>query len=492
MIDAMTRDCDAQDILDGSTRLAGLTADSREVQPGYLFAALPGRRLDGRQFIGDAVRRGAKVVLGPAGTRLPAGCRDVRLIADVEPRRLFARIAAAFFGLQPATTVAVTGTNGKTSVVAFTRQIWQRLGRRAASLGTLGVVAPGVEEPGSLTTPDPVALHAKLAELAASGVTHLALEASSHGLDQFRLDGVALVAAGFTNLGRDHLDYHGSRGAYFRAKARLFQELLGTDGVVVVNRDDESGAVIAEMCAGRGQRVVSFGSPGHAERCDIEIVAIRPLPDALDLSLNIENKAYRVALPLVGRFQAENALCALGLVLATGGEPLAALGALESLKPVRGRLELVGRHPGGAPVFVDYAHTPDALRAALTALRPHAAGRLVVAFGCGGDRDTGKRPLMGEIAAEIADRVIVTDDNPRSEPPAAIRAAILAACPGAMEIGDRGDAIRVGIAGLETGDVLVIAGKGHEQGQTVGDAVRPFDDASVARAALIALAGETG
>jgi UDP-N-acetylmuramoyl-L-alanyl-D-glutamate--2,6-diaminopimelate ligase len=492
MIDAMTRDCDVRDILNGETRLAGLTADSREVKPGWLFAALPGSRADGRAFIPEAVRHGATVILAPLGTALPAGCRGVRLITDAEPRRLFARIAAAFFGLQPATTVAVTGTNGKTSVVAFTRQIWQRLGCRAASLGTLGVVAPGLEEPGSLTTPDPVALHARLAELAASGVTHLALEASSHGLAQFRLDGLALVAAGFTNLGRDHLDYHGSRAAYFKAKARLFRELLGTHGVVVVNRDDESGAVIAEMCAGRGQRVVSYGSPGHAEPCDIEIVAVRPMPDALDLSIRLEGKPYRLTLPLVGRFQAENALCALGLVLATGGEPLAALGALESLKPVRGRLELAGRHPSGAPVFVDYAHTPDALAAALDALRPHAAGRLAVVFGCGGDRDTGKRPLMGGIAARLADRVIVTDDNPRSEPPAAIRAAILAASPGATEIGDRGEAICAGVDALGPGDVLLIAGKGHEQGQTIGEHVRPFDDATVARAALAALEGEPG
>lgn len=496
MIDAMTRLEDARDLLNGQTRLAGLTADSREVEPGFLFAALQGQKTDGRHFIADAVRNGATIVLAGLGTELPPGCEAVRLITDAEPRRLFARIAAAFFGLQPATTVAVTGTNGKTSTVAFVRQIWQSLGLRAASLGTLGLVGPGIKRPGNLTTPDPVVLHARVAELATSGVTHLALEASSHGLDQFRLDGLALVAAGFTNLGRDHLDYHGSRANYFKAKARLFRELLGQDGVVVVNRDDESGAVIAEMCSGRGQRVISYGRAGHGgfdTPCDIEIESAKPLPDGLDLAIRLWGQSYRVGLPLVGGFQAENAICALGLVLATGADPLTAVNALESLRPVRGRLERVTSPSGGdAPVFVDYAHTPDALAASLSALRPHASGRLLVVFGCGGDRDAGKRPMMGEIAARMADNVIVTDDNPRSEDPAAIRGAIRAACPQATEIGDRSAAIHAAVAQLRVGDVLLIAGKGHEQGQIIGDTVRPFDDADVARAALEAASHKAG
>ena len=468
--------------------VAGLTADSRQVRPGMLFAALPGSRTDGRRFIADAVRAGAVAVLAPEGTELPVGAETVRLITDAEPRRRFARMAAALYHRQPCTIAAVTGTNGKTSTVHFLRQIWDRLGHRAAALGTLGLSGPTGTAPGNLTTPDPVALHAALAELAEAGVTHLAMEASSHGLDQFRLDGVATRLAGFTNLSRDHLDYHGSMAAYRQAKWRLFETLLLPDGVAVIHGDGEEGRRLAAHLAAAGRRVATTGRGGDAVR----LLALEPEADGQVLTLGIAGREHRARLPLVGGFQVDNALVALGLAIAGGAAPEAAVAALEDLTGVRGRLERVGRHPSGAPVFVDYAHTPDALAALLGALRPHVGGRLVVAFGCGGDRDPGKRPEMGAVVHRLADRAIVTDDNPRTEDPATIRRAVLAACPGALEIGDRAAAIRAGLGGLEAGDCLVIAGKGHETGQTVGTEVRPFDDAETARRALAAIAPPTG
>jgi len=454
--------------------IGGLTADSRAVRPGDLFAALPGSKVDGRDFIAQAVAQGAAAVLVPTGTRV----EGVVVVEDDEPRRRFAQMAARFHGGQPAVMAAVTGTNGKTSVVNFLRQIWTRLGLQAASLGTIGLIAPHRVEKGSLTTPDPVSLHKTLAELAEAGVTHAAFEASSHGLDQYRLDGVNLAAAAFTNLTRDHMDYHGDEAHYFAAKARLFTEILAPQGVAVINADSPHGAQLAALCR---QRVISFG---QAEGADLRLLATTPTAHGQDLTLSLRGEPLQLHLPLAGTFQASNALCALGLAIAAGADPKAAAEALTHLEGVPGRLQKVAQTAKGAPVYVDYAHTPDALATVLAALRPHASRRLVVVFGCGGDRDPGKRPQMGAIAADLADRVFVTDDNPRSEEASSIRAQILAACPGATEIGDRRQAILTAVLGLERGDVLVIAGKGHESGQIVKDQVLPFDDAEEARAAV--------
>jgi UDP-N-acetylmuramoyl-L-alanyl-D-glutamate--2,6-diaminopimelate ligase len=416
----------------------------------------------------------------------------VPVLATDNPRRALAKLAARFYRLQPACIAAVTGTNGKTSVATFTRQIWARLGHRAASLGTLGLVAPDRPPQPSLTTPDPVALHALLAELAADQIDHLAMEASSHGLDQHRLDGVALSAAGFTNLTRDHLDYHRSMEAYFAAKLRLFERVLPRQGCAVLNADSGAYPFLEAVCKRRDQRVISFGT-GAA---DLALRERRPSATGQDLTLSVFGATELLHLPLAGEFQALNALCALGLAIGTGAEPRHAVPTLESLDGVRGRLELVAATPSRAPIYVDYAHTPDALETVLRALRPHVVARLVVVFGCGGDRDPGKRPLMGEIAARLADHVVVTDDNPRSEDPATIRQAVLAGCASQagdaeiVEIGDRADAIAETVAGLETGDLLVVAGKGHEQGQIVGDVIRPFDDAQVVRDAVAAIGRE--
>jgi len=460
--------------------IRGLTADSRAVQPGWLFAALPGSRTDGRRFIAEAIGRGAAAVLAPAGTALAAGERAVALVTDDNPQRRLALLAARFYARQPRVIAAVTGTTGKTSVADFTRQLWTLLGRRAGSLGTLGVVAPGHDAAGALTTPDPVALHRCLAELAADGFDHLALEASSHGLDQFRLDGVRVTAAAFTNLSREHLDYHPSMDAYLGAKLRLFDALLPPGGGAVLNADVPEYERLSTLCRARGHRVLAYGAAGAEIRLD----GVTPAPDGLRLAVRLFGRAREVVLPVAGTFQAMNALAALGLVVAGGEDAEAALAAVAGLRGVRGRIELVAHHPNGAPIYVDYAHKPGALEAVLTALRAHASGRLAVVFGCGGDRDRGKRPQMGEIAARLADRVIVTDDNPRSEDPAAIRAAILAGCRGAAEIGDRAAAIGAAIAELQPDDLLVIAGKGHETGQTAAGVTRPFDDAEVARAAV--------
>ena len=420
-----------------------------------------------------------------AGPELAGAELGVPLVLDPEPRRRLALMAARFYGPQPRCIVAVTGTSGKTSVADFVRQLWSHLGRPAASLGTLGLIAPGGRSVTGLTTPDPVRLHALLTELAAAGIDHLALEASSHGLDQRRLDGVHLRAAAFTNLSRDHFDYHGTFEGYLAAKRRLFSELLPPGGTAVLNADAPEFEMLATLCRAREIAVLDYGR--RAQR--LRLTAREPQPDGQALELALDRRRHRVATRLVGGFQAANLLAALGLVMASGEDAEAAIALLERLEGAAGRLERVGIHPSGAPVFVDYAHKPDALAQVLDALRPHTRGRLMVVFGCGGDRDPGKRPLMGEIAGARADLVVVTDDNPRSEEPAAIRRAILAASPGALEIGDRRQAIRAAVSELRAGDVLVVAGKGHESGQIVGETVLPFDDAVEVRAALAELEG---
>jgi UDP-N-acetylmuramoyl-L-alanyl-D-glutamate--2,6-diaminopimelate ligase len=457
--------------------IAGITADSRRVAPGYLFAAFPGSRVDGRAFIAEAVSRGAAAILAPPGTRWPPGVPPRPLLEDPEPRRRLAQLAAGFAGPQPRLVVAVTGTNGKTSTVEFLRQLWTSSGRSAASLGTLGLIAPGFQPGPGLTTPDPVSLATTLASLARAGIQHAAMEASSHGLDQFRLDGVHLAAGAFTNLTRDHLDYHGSEAAYRAAKLRLFAELLpeGTPAVASGDMDAATLAALTDIARQRRLALQTVGSAGTALR----LLAARPRPDGQVLQIAATGKRREITLKLPGRFQADNALMAAALAMALGERD--ALDRLDTLSGVRGRLELAARLPNGAAVYVDYAHTPDALERLLTALRPHTAGRLHVVFGAGGDRDRGKRPLMGEAAARLADVAIVTDDNPRSEDPAAIRAAVLAACAGGREIGDRERAIAEALNGMAPGDVLAVAGKGHEQGQTIGDVVIPFDDVSVVR-----------
>ena len=392
-------------------------------------------------------------------------------------------MAAKFFPRQPQTIAAVTGTSGKTSVAAFTRQIWTALGHRAASIGTVGIVSPRGETYGSLTTPDPVALHRSLDTLAGEGVTHLAIEASSHGLDQYRLDGLRIAAAAFTNISRDHLDYHPSLEAYLAAKLRLFAELVEPGGVAVIDLDHEHADTVVAAAKARGLTIIGVGRRGDGIRLVESVI------DGFAQTLRIEHggRNFRVRLPLAGEFQVENALVAAGLAVATGGDPAAVFPALEHLTGAKGRLELVGSS-GGAPIFIDYAHKPDALAKALAALRPSVGGKLVVVFGAGGDRDRGKRPLMGAVAAANADKVIVTDDNPRSEDAAAIRAAIISAARGAIEIGDRRAAIRAAIADLRAGDVLLIAGKGHETGQIIGDRVTPFSDHEAVAAALKELA----
>jgi UDP-N-acetylmuramoyl-L-alanyl-D-glutamate--2,6-diaminopimelate ligase len=463
----------------GDLAVGGLAVDSRAVKSGYLFFALAGAKTDGARFVDAAIASGAVAV---AGERAPADCR-VPFIRVSNPRRALALAAARFFSRQPATIAAVTGTSGKTSVAAFTRQIWQRLGHPSASIGTIGVVAPSRTVYGSLTTPDPIALHRELDQLAGEGVTHLALEASSHGLDQYRLDGVRVRAAGFTNLSRDHMDYHPTVQHYLDAKLRLFRDLVDPEGVAVISADHDCSAAVIEAAVARNLAVMRVGRRGDGVHIGIRLV--EAAIDGFAQKLTLEHAGQRrvLRLPLVGEFQIENALVSAGLVIGTGGDADRVFAALEHLEGAKGRLELVGER-NGAPVFVDYAHKPDALSKALQALRPYAKRKLMVVFGAGGDRDAGKRPLMGEIAVNNADSVIVTDDNPRSEDPAAIRAAILAVAKGAQEIGDRAEAIRVAIAGLQPGDALLIAGKGHETGQIVGDRVLPFSDHEAAAAAL--------
>jgi len=449
--------------------IRGMTADSRAVKPGWLFAALAGSRTHGSRFITDAVAKGAAAVLVAVGAELAVPER-VAVVRSDDPRRTLAQMAARFYPRQPETIVAVTGTNGKTSVAEFVRQVFAACGRQSASLGTIGLVKPNGSIYGSLTTPDPVSLHETLDVLASDGITHLALEASSHGLDQRRLDGVRLRAAAFNNLGRDHLDYHPTMEAYLAAKLRLW-ELLERGAPAIVNADGPAAAEAIAAAKARGLEVMTVGRAGETLRlAKLCREGFRQL-----LVITHKSVPYQVNLPLIGSYQAGNALVAAALAAACGEDIRAVLQALPNLKGVKGRLEIVAGANGGIAV-VDYAHKPEALDAALAALRPFVTGKLVCIVGCGGDRDRGKRPIMGRIAAEKADVAIITDDNPRSENPAAIRAEMLAGAPGAREIGDRAEAIRAGVAMLGPGDVLLVAGKGHETGQIVGDKVLPFSD----------------
>jgi UDP-N-acetylmuramoyl-L-alanyl-D-glutamate--2,6-diaminopimelate ligase len=460
--------------------ITGITADSRRVAPGYMFAALPGAQTDGRQFIAAAVEAGAACVLAPPDTAWPPGVPPRPMILNAEPRRALALMAAAHAGAQPEQIIAVTGTNGKTSTVDFLRQLWELSGLRAASLGTLGVIAPGHAGGVGLTTPDPVALAETLAQLAREGVRRAAIEASSHGLDQFRLDGVRLAAAGFSNFTRDHLDYHATLAAYRAAKLRLFSECLprGAPAVVNADMDGETYGALRDIAFRRALDLRTVGENGAAVR----LLGTSALPHGQVIRIQTCGTTREVELSLPGRFQADNVLLAAALAEVCGLSRVWDLA--QRLRGVRGRMELVARLPNGAAAYVDYAHTPDALQRLLLALRPHTENRLLCVFGAGGDRDGGKRPLMGEIVARLADAAIVTDDNPRHENPAAIRAAILAACPDAREIGDRAAAIEAGLFGLGPGDVLVVAGKGHEPGQIVGREVLPFDDADTIRRLL--------
>ncbi len=469
---------EAQGTPGASLPVTGLASDSRKVGPGSVFVAVPGTKADGLAFAPQAVAAGASIVVGEA--EAPAGL-SVPYLRTPDARRALALAAAALHPGQPETVVAVTGTSGKSSVADFSRQLYAALGSKSASLGTLGVITSDGAAYGSLTTPDPITLHETLERLAAAGVSRLAMEASSHGIDQRRLDGVRLAAAAFTNLGRDHLDYHGTTEAYAAAKLRLFEALLPADAPAVIDADGPYADVFLAAVRRRGLRLLAIGRGGDAVR----LLDLAPAGFGQDLAVEAFGRLHRAKLPLPGAFQTENALVAAGLVLATEGEERAGevFAAFAALRGVPGRLERVGE-VDGALCIVDYAHKPDALAHVLEALRPFVRGKLVCVFGCGGDRDAGKRPLMGRIAVEKADIAVVTDDNPRSEDPAAIRAAILAGAPGAREIGDRARAIRTAVTELRPGDILVVAGKGHETGQIVGDRVLPFSDHDEVRAAI--------
>ena len=468
--------------------ITGLSVDSRDVRQGHLFAALPGSRVHGGEFIQYALRMGASAILtdrrGAAIAADALAASGAALVVLPDPRQALAFTAALWFERQPGTMVAVTGTNGKTSVATFTRQIWQAMGETAVNVGTTGVEGDWFA-PLKHTTPEPITLHRVLAEAAEAGVTHAAMEASSHGLDQRRLDGVTLKAAGFTNFTQDHLDYHANFEEYFAAKAGLFARVLPEEGTAVVNITDPRGVDMAAIATARGQDLITVGR----HEGDLALMGQRFDATGQDIRLMWRGQVRQVRLGLIGGFQAENALVAAGLVIACGGEPAQVFDALAQLKTVRGRMQLAATRANGATVFVDYAHTPDAVATAIHALRPHVMGRLVAIVGAGGDRDAGKRPLMGAAAQEAADSVIVTDDNPRSEDPASIRAQVLAGAPDATEVGDRAEAILRGVDALGPGDALLICGKGHETGQTVGDTVYPFDDAEQASIAVAALDG---
>lgn len=458
----------------GEAQVTGFALDHRKVAPGTVFGAFRGARVNGEDFIPAAVASGALAVVTRTGVPV-VGALAVH--AD-EPRAVFAQAAAKFFAPFPAVTVAITGTNGKTSTAELTRQLWHQAGHVAASIGTLGVTTATDQVSTGLTTPDVVTFLANMAGLQREGITHVSFEASSHGLDQYRTEGLPVAAAAFTNLSRDHLDYHGDMQAYFAAKLRLFSEVVDSDGAVVVWADDgEWSARVVTAARARGVRTLTVGEAGETLR----LVSRTPTPLGQTLEIAAEGKTHKITLPLIGAYQVANALVAAGLVIATGGAVSATLSNLARLQPVRGRLERAVITRAGAPVYVDYAHTPDAIEAAAAALRPHTRGRLILVFGAGGDRDQGKRPLMGAMAVQVADSVIITDDNPRSEAAATIRAAIAAAAPGAREIADRRSAIAAAIAEASADDVVLIAGKGHEQGQIVGDQALPFDDVQVAR-----------
>jgi UDP-N-acetylmuramoyl-L-alanyl-D-glutamate--2,6-diaminopimelate ligase len=459
--------------IDSDSEVTGFAIDHRKVARGSIFGAFRGAVFDGEDFIGEAVDRGAvAVVARPQGV-----VAAVPHLSDPLPRRLFATLAAKFYAPYPETVVAVTGTNGKTSTVEMTRQIWRMSGHRSASIGTLGVTTSDDQVKTGLTTPDIVTFLSNMAGLKRMGMTHVAYEASSHGLDQSRAEGVPLAAAAFTNFSREHLDYHEKMEAYFEAKMRLFEELLPSGRPAVIWTDDPKSEEVIERARRAGHELLTVGRKGDAIRLTEQS------PSALGQTLMLQHggKTYRLALPLIGAYQASNVLTAAGLVLATGGEWAATFSAMQRVAPVRGRLERAVISRAGVPVYIDYAHTPDALEAAIAALRPHVEGRLITVFGAGGDRDQGKRPEMGAVATRLSDVVIVTDDNPRSEDPAAIRSAIMAGAPGATEVGGRREAIAEAIRIANAGDIVLVAGKGHETGQVVGDRVLPFDDALVAR-----------
>jgi UDP-N-acetylmuramoyl-L-alanyl-D-glutamate--2,6-diaminopimelate ligase len=468
--------------------ITGLAVDSRDVKDGFLFAALPGTRVHGGEFIQYALRMGAAAILTDAQGALIAEAElagsDAALVVAQDPRQALAYAAALWFAKQPGTMVAITGTNGKTSVATFLRQIWMSLGHEAINLGTTGVEGAW-SAPLAHTTPEPITLHRTLAQAAAHGITHAAMEASSHGLAQRRLDGVQLNAAGFTNFTQDHLDYHDTFEAYFAAKAGLFRRVLPVDGTAVINIDDPRGPEVRAIAAARGQTVMTIGQGVG----DLTLMAQRFDATGQDIRFSWKGRPFQARLNLIGGFQAENVLLACGLAIAAGDVPDRVFETLGELTTVRGRMQLAANRTNGAAVFVDFAHTPDAVATALRALRPHVMGRLIAIVGAGGDRDAGKRPLMGQAAAEHADVVFVTDDNPRSEDPASIRAAVMQGAPEATEVADRAEAILRGVDALGPGDALLIAGKGHEVGQIVGDDVLPFDDCEQASVAVAALEG---
>jgi UDP-N-acetylmuramoyl-L-alanyl-D-glutamate--2,6-diaminopimelate ligase len=459
--------------IDNDSEVTGFALDHRKVARGNVFGAFRGARFNGEDFIGEAVKRGAVAVVARPEASVEGA---VQLAAD-EPRKLFADLAARYFAPYPDTVVAVTGTNGKTSTVELTRQLWRMAGHRSASIGTLGVTTADDQVKTGLTTPDIVTFLSNMAGLKRMGISHVAYEASSHGLDQYRAEGVPVRAAAFTNLSRDHLDYHSGMDAYFEAKMRLFDEVTEADGTAVVWTGDAKSPEVIERARRRGLKLITVGPGGET----IDLVSRQSTPLGQQLVLLHEGKEHKLALPLIGAYQMNNVLTAAGLVLATGGEWAATLSAMGRVSPVRGRLERAVISRAGAPVYIDYAHTPDAVQAAIEALRPHVEGRLITVLGAGGDRDEGKRPEMGAVAARLSDVVIVTDDNPRSEDPAAIRRAVLGGAPGATEIGDRREAIAAAINMAKSGDIVLVAGKGHEQGQIIGDRVLPFDDVTVAR-----------
>jgi len=470
-------------------QITGISVDSRLVKPGHLFAALPGVQAHGGSFIQYALRQGAAAILtdqkGAQIARSEIAASGAALVLAQDPRQALAFAAALWFGAQPEIAIAVTGTNGKTSVASFTRQIWGQLGFEAANIGTTGVEG-AYTAPTGHTTPEPITLHRLMADMAQHGITHVAMEASSHGLEQRRLDGMQLAAAGFTNFSQDHLDYHADFEEYFAAKAGLFGRVLSEDGIAVVNSNDPRSAEISLLAQNRGQEVLTVG---RNETASLRIVAQRFEAMGQTLLFDHNDRAYEVSLKLIGGFQAENVLMAAALAIAAGADAQEVFSVLPQLQTVRGRMELAATRKNGANVFVDYAHTPDALATACRALRPHVLGRLVLVFGAGGDRDTGKRPLMGQAAEAHADVIFVTDDNPRSEDPALIRRAILGGCLEAIEVPDRAEAILRGVDALGPGDVLLIAGKGHETGQIVGDDILPFDDLEQASVAVAALDG---
>jgi UDP-N-acetylmuramoyl-L-alanyl-D-glutamate--2,6-diaminopimelate ligase len=459
--------------IESDSEVTGFAIDHRKVARGSVFGAFKGQTFNGEDFIGQAVERGAVAVIA----RPEADVSDAPKLSDPEPRRLFAQLAAKFYAPYPETVVAVTGTNGKTSTVEMTRQIWRMSGHRSASIGTLGVTTSDDQVKTGLTTPDIVTFLSNMAGLKRMGTTHVAYEASSHGLDQNRAEGVPLAAAAFTNFSRDHLDYHGTMEAYFEAKMRLFEDLLPAGAPAVIWTDDAKSDEVIARCTKRGHVLLTVGRKGET----IRLVDRTPTPLGQTLTIEHQENSFRLALPLIGAYQAANVLTAAGLALATGGTWDAVFSAMQRVAPVRGRLERAVITRAGAPVYVDYAHTPDALEAAIAALRPHVTGRLITLFGAGGDRDQGKRPQMGEVATRMSDIVIVTDDNPRSEDPARIRAEIMAAAPGATEVAGRREAIAHAIGIAVEGDIILLAGKGHETGQIVGDRVLPFDDVLVAR-----------